>query len=427
MQSDHASPGPAARRADPSMHRIDDTHRSSRSVEAFPLAFSGSGSEFFRVWIVNLLLNIVTLGFYTPFARRRTAQYFYSHSLVADSPLEFTAQQRKMVFGFLLLVAIYIAFRLAADTGQDTAVSLFLLAGAALAPYFWASAMRFRLGATRWRGVRLQFAASWGEVYKASWPMFAIALVWIAAVLAFSALVGDAPAGARTSAIPAELPAIPLPAWLMLAVALVVTLLCIIRLEFNYKSLLVSKAYIGAQAGRWKPVYRDFVRIWLATLGVFLAGAVVFALVIAAVAAGAFAGAPSTKPQGMATTILTMIAGVLAFFVGLLLASAPARAYRQARMFQLVWNNVGVSRIARFKCRLRTRAFVLLRLKNMLLTLFTLGFYRPFAMASEYRMKTESVTLHVKGGLDQLVGQLVRQQDGLGDALADAVGLDLVG
>ena len=43
-------------------------------------------------------------------------------------------------------------------------------------------------------------------------------------------------------------------------------------------------------------------------------------------------------------------------------------------------------------------------------------------------MKTESVTLHVKGGLDQLAGQLARQQQGgVSDAIADAVGLDLVG
>jgi uncharacterized membrane protein YjgN (DUF898 family) len=125
--------------------------------------------------------------------------------------------------------------------------------------------------------------------------------------------------------------------------------------------------------------------------------------------------------------VLAIIAAVIAFLFGILFASAPARAYRQARMFQLVWNNVGVSLIARFKCKLRTRRFVLLRLKNMFLTLLTLGFYRPFAMVSEYRMKTESVTLHVKGGLDQLVGELARQQDGIGDAIADAVGLDLVG
>jgi uncharacterized membrane protein YjgN (DUF898 family) len=404
---------------DPSAHRID-THALGRGIEPFELEFSGSGGEFFRVWIVNLLLNIVTLGFYTPFARRRTAQYFYSHTMVAGSPLEFTAQQRKMVFGFLLLVGIYVAFKVAAETGQDAAVSVFLLAGAALAPYFWASAMRFRLGATRWRGVRLQFAAGWGEVYKASWPVFAIALVWIAVVAAFSAMVGNLPSPDKGRAAARLLP------WLVGAGGLIATFLCIIRLEFNYKSLLVCRAYIGAQAGRWKPVYRDFVGIWIATLGVFLVSALVFALLVAAVAGGSFSGFSRARPMG-ARMILMTIAAIVAFLFGLLLASAPARAYRQARMFQLVWNNVGVSSIARFKCDLRARRYVMLRLKNMLLTLLTLGFYRPFAMVSEYRMKTESVTLHVKGGLDQMAGELGRQQGALGDAVADAVGLDLVG
>ena len=70
-----------------------------QEIGAHPLEFTGRGGEYFRVWIVNVLLSIVTLGFYTPWARRRTAQYFYSHTLVAGSPLEFTAQQRKMVWG----------------------------------------------------------------------------------------------------------------------------------------------------------------------------------------------------------------------------------------------------------------------------------------------------------------------------------------
>ena len=49
-------------------------------------------------------------------------------------------------------------------------------------------------------------------------------------------------------------------------------------------------------------------------------------------------------------------------------------------------------------------------------------------MVSEYRMKLESVTLHIKGGVDQVAGVLTRQQEGgLGDALADAAGLDLIG
>jgi uncharacterized membrane protein YjgN (DUF898 family) len=424
MNNGSLSLGTKGRLADPSAHRID-TRGLGPGIEPFPLEFSGSGGEFFRVWIVNVLLTIVTLGFYTPFARRRTAQYFYGHTLVANSPLEFTAQQRKMVFGFLLLVGLYVAFKLAAETGQDTAVSLFLLAGAALAPYFWASAMRFRLGATRWRGVRLQFAASWAEVYKASWPVFALALAWIAVVIGFDFLTPDIPAPA-TPGVKRLLPQVPAVAGLLVLGGLVATVLCIVRLEFNYKSLLVTKAYIGAQAGRWKPAYRDFVRIWAATLGIFLGGALLLAVLAAVAVGGTLSGLSSGKPLGVAA-IFAIVAGVFAFIFGLFLISAPARAYREARMFQLVWNNVGVSTIARFKCKLKAKRYVMLRVRNIFLTLLTLGFFRPFAMVSEYRMKTESVTLHVKGGLDQLVGQLVRQQEGLGDALADAVGLDLVG
>ena len=90
----------------------------SQNIEAYPMEFTGSGGEYFRVWIVNVLLGIVTLGFYT-LARRRTAMYFYGHSPVAHSPLEFTAQQRKMVLGFVLLALISIAYQIAAKPGRN--------------------------------------------------------------------------------------------------------------------------------------------------------------------------------------------------------------------------------------------------------------------------------------------------------------------
>ena len=141
---------------------------------------------------------------------------------------------------------------------------------------------------------------------------------------------------------------------------------------------------------------------------------------------GSFALLKGMKGAGTMAILIGIAVGLLSLFV-LFLASAPARAYREARMFQLVWNNIGVSQVARFKCRLKPWPYVSLRVKNMFLTLLTLGIYRPFAMVSEYRMKTQSVTLHVKGGLDQLAGQLAREEQGLGDAMADAVGLDLVG
>ena len=398
---------------------IDQGMSARPGIAAYPLEFSGSGGEFFRVWIVNLLLSVLTLGFYTPFARRRTAQYFYGHTMVADSPLEFTAQQKKMVVGFLILVALYVAFRVAADTGQDAMVSVMMIGAAVMAPYFWGSAMRFRLNATRWRGVRLQFTGRWSEVYRASWPLFIIALAWIGVLAVVDAMIVEV-AGERARVDEVG------PIFAAVGVALLVMLVCFMRLEFNYKSLLVERARIGGQPGRWKPVFGDFVSIWLATAGVFLLSVLVVGVLVVLAMGGSFALFSNMKQMGF-FAVLLMIAMVLGGIFILFLASGPARAYREARMFRLVWNNIGVSQVARFKCRLKVGSYVWLRVKNILLTLLTLGFYRPFAMVSEYRMKVDSVTLHVKGGLDQLVGQLAREEQGLGDALADAAGLDLVG
>jgi uncharacterized membrane protein YjgN (DUF898 family) len=293
--------------------------------------------------------------------------------------------------------------------------------------------MRFRLGATRWRGLRLQFAASWKEVYLASWPVFALALVWIAVFFGMQFLspelaqMMDEPAVKGGPKIRPEFtPAM----GALLGLGLILSVLCFIRLEYNYKSLLVLRARLGTEHGRWKPVYMDFVKVWLATVAVFIVCALIVWAITAALMGGSIAMLVMGKggKGNIFWIILIAIVGVVAFFFLLLLASAPARAYREARMFQLLWNNIGVSQIARFKCNLRAGRFVRLRLKNMLLTLLTLGFYRPFARVSEYRMKLESVTLHIKGGAEQVTGVLARQQEGgLGDALADAAGLDLIG
>ena len=403
----------------------------SQPIDAHPLEFTGSGGEYFRVWIVNVLLGIVTLGLYTPWARRRTAQYFYSHTLVTGSPLEFTAPQGKMVKGFVLLVLITLAFKIAANTGQDTAVGLFLLAGATLAPFIWASAMRFRLGATRWRGLRLQFSASWKEVYIASWPVFALALVWFGVFFGLQMLspeLSDALQAVEEEGRKPRLPSFTPAMGGLLLLGLVLTVLCIIRLEYNYKSLLVLRAHVGAEHGRWKPVYMDFVKVWLAAVAVFIGAVVAMSLLVAALAGGSIAMAMgANKPMGLWMFVIIMVAIVGTIFL-IFLASAPARAYREARMFQLMWNNIGVSQVARFKCHLPSMGYVWLRSKNMLLTLFTLGLYRPFARVNEYRMKVESVTVFVKGSVEQVAGGMVRQQQGgLGDALADAAGLDLIG
>ena len=54
-----------------------------------PIEFTASGSEYFRIWIVNLLLIVVTLGIYLPWAKVRKLKYFYSNTWVGGDALDF--------------------------------------------------------------------------------------------------------------------------------------------------------------------------------------------------------------------------------------------------------------------------------------------------------------------------------------------------
>ena len=408
-----------------------------RGIARYPVEFTGSGREYFRVWIVNVLLSVVTLGLYTPWARRRKAQYFFTHTRVVDAPLEFAGRLRQMVFGFLVFAALYGCYELSINTGQDLVTKGLLIGAAVLWPLLWTSAMRFRLRATRWRGLALNFHAPLRQVYAACWPAL-LAAGLLAAAYELSLVLSRwhmndlPPIGQCRRPGVAELD---FPLWIgptqaVLAVALLLVLPCVARLDYNFKRLLVLRTRIGDAAGRFKPTYRDFLHVWARTALIFGAGVLVLYGLYEMTERG-FADPFGWLIEMVEGSTASMVLAILLY--GLILAllfvflTGPARAYREARLFQLVWNNVGLGHMTRTRCDLRTGAYVGLRVKNMLLTYVTLGFYRPFAVASEYAAKAGSVTFYVKGRIDQLEGELVRQQGAFGDAAADALGLDFIG
>jgi hypothetical protein len=56
--------------------------RAARAVAAIerPFEFRGEAREYFRIWIVNLALGIVTLGVYSAWAKVRSERYFYGNT-----------------------------------------------------------------------------------------------------------------------------------------------------------------------------------------------------------------------------------------------------------------------------------------------------------------------------------------------------------
>lgn len=462
-------------------------------VKAYPLKFTGTGAQYFRVWFVNVLLLILTLGIYTPWARKRTAEYFFSHSVIARSPLEFHASIKRMVIGFFIFLGLYKLFDWAISHDNLLLVGLALTSAAVAIPFLWGSAKRFRVTATRWRGLRLRFGTNWKEIYWASWPVFLMAVSWFLAYVGLDMIATFTSPSLLEETRPTTWLGLRPGSWVLIALALLVSWLCVVRVLFNYQRLLVQRSYLGIEGGVFRASYWDFVKIWLASTLIGLVGLAVMAggagyvlvqsglvqayqcavqlqqqqtyedlrdmerpegvseqewqeflqhmqrQAEAAPQAKGPAPQPGGQPQAceqfdqerledwipsMQQVLLAFLGGLIALLTGL----QAALAYREAAQHRLVWNRTGISDIARFRCALSVPGFVWLRLQNWLLTLLTLGFYRPFARVREYRAKWNSTTVYIRGGVSQIKSLLVIQQEGgaLADAVADFAGFDII-
>ncbi|MBC7618577.1 MAG: DUF898 family protein, partial [Candidatus Saccharibacteria bacterium] len=159
------------------------------------IAFTGSGSEYFRIWIVNLLLTLVTFGLYYPWAKVRRLRYFYGNTLVDGEPLGFHGNAFKMFKGFLLVAAFFGLYSVAGKVSPMASFVAFLVI-AALWPALFKSAMQFRLANTSWRGLRFGFTGSIRDAYTACLPLFVPSVMLLGVLLLAPEMQQAAPAKA---------------------------------------------------------------------------------------------------------------------------------------------------------------------------------------------------------------------------------------
>ncbi|MGB0697285.1 MAG: DUF898 family protein [Rhodospirillaceae bacterium] len=82
---------------DPARHR-------QRQLRAVPIRFTGTGEEYFRIWIVNTLLTLATLGIYSAWAKVRRLRYFYGNTYIERFGFDYHARPIDILKGRLIVV-----------------------------------------------------------------------------------------------------------------------------------------------------------------------------------------------------------------------------------------------------------------------------------------------------------------------------------
>ena len=123
-------------------------------------------ASLYRVYFVSLLLTILTLGIYGPWARVKIRQYFYGHTELEGDRFVFHGTGEELLIGWLKLapfVALFFGARIAKDAywegpiAEVTFFAIFYGGLLVLMPIAIAGSWRYRLSRTSWRGIRFSF------------------------------------------------------------------------------------------------------------------------------------------------------------------------------------------------------------------------------------------------------------------------------
>lgn len=365
------------------------------------LEFTGSGSEYFRIWSVNLLLTIITLGLYYPWAKVRRLRYFYGNTLLDGDPFDFHGNPAKMAKGYLLMAALFGLYTLATEFSPAAHLVAILIV-VALGPALLKSSMQFRLANTSWRGVRFGFKGSLRGAYVAAIPLCVPALLLFGLVLAVPNVT-------------------PPPQWAAAAVGAVVlgTLAVLPWLFWNLKNYQHSHYALGNLQTYFKATAANFYRLFLDSIGfavLAVLGTVVFV---------GFLAKLKSLGNGPSDTTAWMVASTLGVALGMFVVVIGIKPYAISRLQNLVWTQTG-NRSMRFISKLRFRQLLWLTLRNWLFIMLTLGLYWPFAAVSMARIRLEAISIKTRLDPNTLVGSArTTEGDAAGDAAGDFFGLDI--
>lgn len=360
--------------------------------------FTGSGGEYFRIWIVNLLLVIVTLGIWSAWAKVRKTRYFWSNTRIGGAVFQYHGNPVAILRGRLLAAALFVAYSIAGRLSVDAGV----VAGAAVAllfPWFVCKSMRFKLANTSWRGLRFGFDSTVRDAYRSFTPAVLLALVFLVSLASVQRAPGREPPNFWGVAL-AELLLFALLPWL----------------HARAKSYQHGRARYGALAFRFEPSTGAFYGAYGKALLVVLPFVI---LVIAGLAWSVVrGGGPKALQENLLPTLVWLYAVMTLgyVFVG---------AFLVARLQEITWSRTHAGPV-RFWTAITARGVLRVWVVNGLLTLLTAGLYWPWAAVAVARYRLECATVEVGAPLDALVaGGPGRAGTAAGEGAVDVFGWDI--
>lgn len=350
-----------------------NAHNIGRSTQGF--SFTGRGGEYFRIWIVNLALTIVTLGIYSAWAKVRRLQYFYRNTSLAGASFDYHGNPIAILKGRLIGVGLLAIYNLSVGLSSTLGLVVLLIL-AAIFPWLIQRSLCFKLANSSYRGLRFSFDGDVGGAYRAF-------LLWTGL------------------------------GYLSLGLLMPLAHQRIKAYQHGNSRYGMSCFGFNARPGGFYGIYLKMLLMLLVPVVLF------FVLDGAALFQGL--AAPHQSRQERMAMVGMIFAGILVFYLLVFLFIGPWFA---ARVQNLVWNGTVLGPHA-FQSNARARDLLAIYLTNFIGIVLTLGLFKPFADIRLAKYRLEHMALQAEDDLEAFVADQTRAVAATGEETAEVFDLDI--
>lgn len=342
---------------------IIDEQRSWKKKHSF--YFHGTASEYFGIWIVNILLTIITLGIYAPWAKVRRLRYFYGNTEFFKRRFDFTGVPSKILIGRLIALGLYIGFSVISNYSvKATLIGLVIIYF--VVPWLIRATILFRSRNSKFGNSRFYFSGTNKEIY----------LVFFKAILVTIFTLGLF---------------YPVAVWL-------------------FKRYSLDHLYVGQLKFKLRADWSAFMAAFYYPFLAFIALLGISAMLLWVVAG-------SLANLGV-DTIGFVFVGV--YMTGLLFIWPLI----SARTFIATWNNTTLSR-SEFKTNCNQWRYAWIIVSNWFLKIITIGFMAPWAAIRLYRYQVESLSLNLKNDPDSMLNRVQADHSAIAEEISDVFDFDV--
>lgn len=341
--------------------------------------FHGNSSEFFGIWIVNVLLTIVTLGIYSAWAKVRTNQYFYGNTELDSHRFAYLAKPLDILKGRIIAVLLFGGYSFLSAV-YPIAGAIFAIILMILSPWLICVSMRFNLRMTSYRNVRFNFT---GKYLHAFLYLFILPIVGLFTFgLAFPFVLCK------------------------------IDKFLLSNVQYGDKQL---DADIGAEQ-----YYITFL------IMMCVGGAIGMAFgLIGTVVGGMFGLSLEDFAEGE-STLNASISIMLIVGMGLYLLFITAMsAYYQATIRNYILNNTTLEDVAKFTSHYKIMSFMMLLFTNLLAVVFSFGLAYPWVKVRSTQYAITHTDVYLTNNKDNIIDLLGEQSTALGDEVANVFDVDV--